>query len=152
MILIDGTLRRSFLLLGLACLAGTGFAGLAFAERPDDVPPEQIAAPQGASPGHVAKMLPSCGTADAEACTENGYAFLEGDQVPQNEVRAFGYFVQGCEFGSMRGCTMAGYAYAQGQGVVANPAYAASYYHRACEGGEAIASSNLGLAYAGGVG
>lgn len=81
----------------------------------------------------------SCAGNYGPGCTSLGKAFLEGDGVAKNAIRANELFILGCEKGSRIGCRKAGDARAH-----ADPAGARTFYEKGCRWKDSASCAALG--------
>jgi len=101
------------------------------------------------------KYVGNTGYAEAgqhESATKMGVRFLLGRGVPQNDAKAFGYFLTAANEGDPFAENEVAYLYAAGKGTSQDYAKAFEYYQKAANHGLASAQYSLGLMYANGLG
>jgi TPR repeat protein len=84
---------------------------------------------------------------EAEAQTELGARYFQGEGVPQDDTEAARWLLLAAEQGDPDAQNKLGFLRAQGRGVSKDDAKAAGWYRRAAELGNAKGQFNLGLAY-----
>jgi TPR repeat protein len=132
-----------FMLAVNACLGG---AGLDECQQKafdlHDISPEQA----------VELWAANCSSDVAQACTNLGFLYDNGQGVPADHARAAELYGMACDGEHWPGCYNLGVLYDNGKGVPADPARAAELYGMACDGEEWGGCSNLGVLYANGRG
>jgi TPR repeat protein/uncharacterized caspase-like protein len=93
-----------------------------------------------------------CKAGNGADCTNLGYAFDIGKDVPVADDRAAVLYRMGCDLGNAVGCKNVGWMYEAGHGIAKDPNMAVVYYRKSCEGDHAQGCSNLGFLYRDGTG
>ncbi|MEM6681536.1 MAG: tetratricopeptide repeat protein [Pseudomonadota bacterium] len=123
--------------LGRACLGGATEECIGLGLQTYEITPEKAAAYwQSACDGGV-----------ADACSNLGVLYRDGQGVSQDPDRAAMLHQRACDRGSMTGCTNLGEMYANGYGVSKDTVIAGELFQRACSGGVYFACHNLGVLY-----
>lgn len=91
-------------------------------------------------------------TGDAEAQSNLGWAYYNGDGVGEDAIEAVKWFRQSAEQGHASGQNRLGVAYHYGKGVTKDVAEALAWYRRAADQGFVQAQLNLAWTYNGGLG
>ena len=86
------------------------------------------------------------------SAAEMGKRYLLGRGVPQDNQKAFNYFLQAANEGDAKAQNEVGFMYATGKGTEQNDELAMKYYERAANQGLASAQYSLGQMYAYGLG
>jgi TPR repeat protein len=87
-----------------------------------------------------------------ESATKMGVRYLLGRGVPQDNAKAFSYFLSAANEGDPFAENEVAYLYAAGKGTSQDYAKAFVYYQKAANHGLASAQYNLGLLYINGLG
>jgi hypothetical protein len=87
-----------------------------------------------------------------ESATKMGLRYLVGRGVPQNDAKAFGYFMSAANKGDPFAENEVAYLFASGKGTTQDYGKAFIYYQKAAKHGLASAQYSLGLMYANGLG
>jgi hypothetical protein len=77
-----------------------------------------------------------CNNKNGQACALLGQRYQNGDNVPQDYVRAAKLFQTSCEIGYGQGCTLIGALYELGEGVNVDLSQAVQFYRKACDLGD----------------
>ena len=120
------------------------------ADASEPVAAEQAAAEEQVNADADAGPSSGCSGGDFEDCFEQGEAYLTGDGVPIDHIRAAEFYVLACNGGYAEGCRdlrMLGFQYRDGEGVPQDLARAAELYKRACDGGDARSCWLVGRMY-----
>src|SRR6266704_625671 len=89
---------------------------------------------------------------DASAELERGVVYATGDGVPQDNVKAVGWFRKAATQGNATAQYNLGLMYAKGSGVLKDDVQAIAWFRKAAEQGELNAQFKLGVAYENGEG
>ena len=116
----------------------------------EPVDTEAVVAVDQANSDGDAGLERGCRGGDFEDCFKLGEAYLTGDGVPIDYIRAAEFYVLACDGGYAEGCRdlgMLGFQYRDGDGVPQDLARAAELFQHACDGGEAGACWVVGYMY-----
>ena len=89
---------------------------------------------------------------DAEAQSDLGWAYYNGDGVVEDSVEAVNWFRRSAEQGNASGQNRLGVAYHDGKGVSKDVAQALAWYRKAADQGLVLAQLNLAWSYNNGLG
>jgi TPR repeat protein len=107
-----------------------------------------LAAPAAANAENdLATLRTRAEQSEAEAQTELGARYFQGDGVPQDDAEAARWLLLAAEQGDPDAQNKLGFLRAQGRGVSKDDAKAVGWYRRAAQLGNAKGQFNLGLAY-----
>ena len=116
----------------------------------EPVDTEEVVAVDEAYSDGDAGLERGCRGGDFEDCSKLGEAYLTGDGVPIDYIRAAEFYELACDGGYAEGCKdlrMLGFQYRDGDGVAQDLARAAELYQHACDGGDARACWLVGSMY-----
>ena len=97
-------------------------------------------------------LAESCDHDVPAGCTALGTAYVRGDGVAADPIRALSYFEKACSLKDPDGCLRVGVCYHFGIGKVKDDTAAARLYTQACDGGSSEACTRLGTLYLNGEG
>ena len=101
---------------------------------------------------NVAELKARAETEDAEAQSDVGWAYYNGDGVAEDAIEAVKWFRRSAEQGNASGQNRLGVAYHYGKGVPKDVAQALAWYKRAADQGFVHAQLNLARTYNNGFG
>src|SRR6266487_6496664 len=84
---------------------------------------------------------------DADSQVELGLRYLDGKDVPKNQVEAVKWFRKAAEQNYARGQNGLGVSYGEGEGVAKDQVEAVKWFRKAAEQNFAKAQVNLGVCY-----
>ncbi len=85
----------------------------------------------------------ACDNHDVRACKQLASAYLVGDRVAENDVKAVLFFEKACDLGDAESCLAAAKMFHGGLGVGKWPDKAVKLYRKACDGGYAEGCAEL---------
>ena len=138
--LLGGMLAVLLLVSGVAC------------KQPPSVPAPAQTETAPTAPADVAALRVKANAGDAGAQNYLGFAYFNGQGVPQDYAQAAAWFRKAAEQGDADAQFNLGMMYYNGQGVPQDDAQAAAWYRKAADQGYANAQFNLGVMYRNGQG
>jgi TPR repeat protein len=139
-----GQHRRLSLALGLMIAACGREKGLAGAPDASSAAGSLSAFGDGGVEKDAAAVYTkACDGGDADACSDLGLLFEQGNGVGEDGARATALFTRACDAGSPLGCANLGLLFEGGLGVAKDEAHAAALYTKACDAGNTSGCSFL---------
>ncbi|GHU44969.1 hypothetical protein FACS1894190_16840 [Spirochaetia bacterium] len=108
----------------------------------------QINAQEAAKPKiDMAELAQKADAGDAQAQLDLGFAYFQGDGVPQDYAKAAQWFTKAAEQGNIIAQNNMGALYDSGKGVPKDMTKAVAWYTKAADGGNEDAQNTLGNCY-----
>lgn len=95
----------------------------------------------------IAKLRRQAASGLATAQNDLGFAYTQGQGVPQDDEQAFAWYRKAAEQGLTLAQNNVAFAYRDGKGVMQDYTQAAAWFRKAAEQGNANAQYNLGVLY-----